>query len=311
MKHSLTQLTVGFGIAIGAALVPAGSQATVISQSILKIDDLTFRIADGASGRSASLLSPSNFSNINGTQSGDVKAALNGAQSIKDFNLPFAFAPVSANISVCEGSGCGSYTPGTDLGDLPATMSVASSTAKLDGYALGDGGLNGPLGVDLLLDNTVSIVGDGIGTAQGNVGLSASFNFDLVGGIAGLEIYFTASQIFNQLIDKEGESAEAKPYSFTVSLRKLGSPTTTAINWAPSDLNLPANNVDDPDFNSKLGFTNQVFEYESGALGVGRYQLTLAAANAVDGEAIPEPATLALLSIGLLGVGAAARRRQA
>lgn len=281
-----------------------GASAGILAQSIIDIQNLTFRVADGATGRSSTAINPalitptsSNF----GNQFYDLGATLNGTA-----NNP---AGVSIGINAldqvvvidevaCVPAGCNAYIPGTDL-SLGDNVNVATSSIDFEGNAF-------TTGADLLVDSTVSLAG-GSGSASNNTSLGLTFNFTVQQGSEfGLEIYFDASSIFTTVVQKAGESASATQ-AWNFKLTKAGSPFP--IEFEPRILNPSGGQINSPSFN--VDFTNpgETFEFETDLLTSGEYQLSLTTSTAADGTVIPAPMTLALFGLGMVGAGLAGRRK--
>lgn len=312
-KHSL--ITLAIATALSASILPA--HAGAIADSYLLISGFTLSVGNGALGRSGIPLAPF-MTQVNGANSGDVSASLNGnAASTDSANKLFnASNPMTATFNMNRSQGVG-YVPGNILsGD--AGLTFAGSNTMLTGSSLLPGGAMART------DNQVSLLGTGLGTAYSNVGLNAKATFTVTVPTK-LELAFDAASYLRTMVDLPSGASEAS-YSWAMTLTKNNGSSLRIATWAPaSEIALPSAGdggtiyaqafsliEDISAFGGDDSFTDHLnggyFEFETNPLATGTYTLAIKQLSAADATYIPEPDSIALFGLGLLGLAVSRRR---
>jgi PEP-CTERM motif len=300
-------------VAVAAALgVAGGAQAGVIGQSVLELSGLVF-----TSGGSPIVLG----TQINGlvfSDSTDITATLNGVSSTTSINTNI-FAPLDA-LQQCVGN-CGGFGQNDYTHHVAQTVNVARGDTFLNNAPI----INPvqPVGANARSLAEVQ-VGGGSGSTQSNLGLLSTFTFTaLNNGPIGIsfnaDMYLIAAITANLNI---GSNAQASS-TWDIDLRNV---TTGArvFRWAPDGiLNAAAGEISDPcalndTIAAQIPGTSVVstcvgaFSAQTNNLVAGNvYTLNIRHNTLADATAVPEPESLGLLGIGLLGLVAGLRRRKA
>lgn len=293
---------IGAAVAVVAAMAAPGvARADAVAQSILDVTSFTFRIGNGAAGVSPTLVSAApEVTVVAFATTSDALAVLNGGAAVH---------PTLA----CVGT-CGAYLPFVELVGAP-TATYSGSNSVFAGDALTVGATAGT-------DATVSLDPVGDGTTTGNVNLGATFTI-VVGAPISFEVAFSAESFMRGFLDTSPGNATA---STNWSISVTDSLNLPVFAWSPNGQGggifggteyADAFNMNDTVSQLIPGNTTRtnlpgLFEAETAILAAGTYTVSLRHTSSADAEirVIPEPATLSLISIALLGAGAALRRRQ-
>lgn len=299
-------------IVMTAGLVGA-AQADVVAQSILSITGLTIIPSN-----------PSAITSIAGANQGSVSVTLNGSTLANNSTVPFigtAAAPIVDSRYIGT-PGYTAFTP-TIIGASP-TGTFGSSSVDLGGTAVGGG-------ANARTDATISIIGNGSGTASSTLGVAATYTI-LTTQASSLTFNFFADPFMRAFVDPLF-SAQAG-IGFSVNI--LGPNNSTVFNWTPDGSAggiLGGLEIYDPcSLNTGLSqtFSGEQFydptcanpSTSGGAVGqfqaitnifaAGAYNVRISHfsnASAISENRIPEPSSLLLSSLALLGLGAVARRK--
>ena len=303
-------------VAVGVAMVCGFSSTTAradaVAQAIINVSNFKIGLSDPTA------LGTPSFSNTV-----DSKGDLNGVQGLS--------TAIPNGATFCLGT-CGSYVAGNVLlNGSPAVGTYAAGTSTITGNILG-------AGANSNTDAVVSLNPQGDGTSQGNTGVTVDFTFVLgksstvsfeFDAFTWLRAYLAAPTGGQHVVGTGVQATSTYSISITDS---NGSPL---FSWNP-DGSVTAGGAiggteiaDAANLNTNRGATASAantqgtldrfygpasghFAAVSNLLNAGTYNLSIRQTTLADANVtyIPEPASLALVGVALLGAGAVARRRK-
>ncbi|SHG74978.1 EDSAP-1 family PEP-CTERM protein [Massilia sp. CF038] len=287
------------------------AKADAFAQSILTINNFRLLQADGTA------FAPSDFDVLDGVNSAHARASLNGVSAVatpQDFSILSGLNPDVAHQFVGLPNPPrpeNSFTPFPSPPALPGTFGYADQ--NLTGSALTIGGA--PAGASAQTRADASLQSDGSASGDSDVGTSTTFSFTL--GSAGTMSFAFDATPFTQAYTTDGTATNAIA-RLSWSLNIVNQTTGEIVYvFQPGELNGEANA-------SRTGTFPGLTTYNPGTLSFSAtspllnatdvYQLTIqhnTLANALQSTvAVPEPATLAIFGLGLLGMTAFKRRRR-
>ena len=286
------------------------ARADAFAQSILTINNFRLLHSDGTA------FTPTDFDVIDGVNSAHARASLNGVSSVappQDISILSGLNPDVAHQFVglpnpprAEND----FTPFPNPPAVPGTFGYADQ--NLTGSALAINGA--PAGANAQTRADASLQGPGSASGDSDVGTSTTFSFTL-GDDDSMTFAFDAAA-FTQAYTTAGPATNAIA-RLSWSLNIVNTTTGAVVfTYQPGELNGAANA-------SRTGSNPGLYTYNTGLLAFSAtspllnnfdtYQLTIqhnTLANALESAAVPEPATLAIFGLGLLGMTAFGRRRQ-
>lgn len=283
-------------IAAGVVAVPVAN-ASVIASSVFSVSNFLLLNADGNV--------PTGINVLSGSRNGEMAIGFNGANDASTGN---ASAVGDLDLApICLGPSCNPTGDNSTTVLPPNTGSFARSDMFVSGNAFTAGAAGLTRSDAYALAPTV--FANSNSTIANNV--LASYVID-VAADATLRFVLAADVYLKALIEGAslGGPADSANASISFSIDVTNNLGQSVFNWAPSELNRGVSAFDVAGFNDVGGATNYSLASNLVNLGAGGYNVTIQQKSTARISAVPEPATMALVGLGLLGVWGAGRRRQ-
>ena len=303
-------------VALAAIGAVGSAQAGVMGQSVLEITNFQFL------NPNSSVINANQFSQLAFNDSSTATANLNNVVATQSMNQN-TFGTLNLP-QQCVGA-CGGFVP-DDYSHRTgsATVNVARADTLLQGSPIINSfGVSAPADAHVVNEGQLATI-TGFGAIQSNLGLTASFAFQLLGSqtvtisfnslshlIANVDLgsFGTARASEQWVIDIFDNTSQSTVFSWSPDGLKGG---LTGVGTVNSDnCNLQAVR------NAQIPGTTNTYDCSgthsatTGTLTAGTlYTLGLRHAGAVDVSRVPEPSSLLLAGLALAGLGFGASRRK-
>ncbi len=311
MKLARKSLVASAAVAAMCFGVIGNAQADAFAQSILTISNFRLLHANGTA------FTPANFDVLDGVNSAHARASLNGVSATappEDFSILSGLNPDVAHQFVGLPN---PPRPENDFSPFPSPPPVPGTFGYADQNLTGSilSVFGQPAGATAQTRADASLQAAGTASGDSDVGTSTTFSFSLAAGET-MTFAFDATP-FTQAYTTAGPATNAiARLSWSLNIVNQNTGEIVFV-YQPGELNGAANA-------SRTGTFAGLTTYNPGQLSFNAispllnssdtYQLTIqhnTLANALQQNAVPEPATLAIFGLGLLGMTAFKRRRHA
>jgi len=305
-----SKLAIGLSLAALSA-VPSVASADALAQSYLSITN--FRIATGSVPVGGSV-----------TGDGNVSVGLGAATANTGFINGNAIGNFNATVALGAGYVAQTAITGTPI--MPQT-SYAGGTSFVNGIGI-VGAPGFTTGASALSDSTVSLVPQGNGIALTATNTTFGWQFTVVTPTA-LTINFDATMFLRTFLAGTPLISGNARSSVAWNVAVQDSNGATVFSWAPDSVGAGSvtgavGGTATNGFSLNTGISSNLFTQQSvvnrtaggsfqaisGTFAIGGYSLNIT--HKTDAEArveVPEPGTLALVGLSLLGLGVVGRRR--
>lgn len=307
VRKTMMLTALAAGIAIGGM---GSARADAFAQSILVIDN--FRLLHS----SGTAFSVTDFGMLTGTNDAHATGSLNGvfANGAQSFGILSGQNPDVAHQTVgapMPPIGENNFTPFPTPPAVPGTFGYADQNLSGSSITVG----TTPAGALAQTRADASLATNGMASGNSDVGTSTTFSF-VLGAQDTMTIAFNANPFTQAYVSADGTPTTNANARLSWSINIIDMTTgMTVFSYAPTELNAFSNVSRTDGFPGTTTYNPGMMSFSAttGMLDTAStYQITIqhnTLANALQDQAVPEPGTLAIFGLGLLGLGVAGRRR--